>query len=161
MENHEHPQLQWILLSCLGLGKDWKRHLSRLGPFRIPSEVASVGFPSFGRKAVAGIRSALFFASQPLRFHLVVDAVGERDVQEALQGIEPWLREKGRRFFFSKRQLMTWWSNSVSCEEGRLLGRLLPLLSTRRASRCVARDPCTGAGGLLAVFQPLWQCRPH
>jgi hypothetical protein len=49
-------------------------------------QVASVGFPAFGRKALAGIRSALFFAEKrPLRFHLVVDGLGEQDVKEALK----------------------------------------------------------------------------
>ena len=58
-------------------------------------KVASVGTPPFGRKALAGIRSALFFASCPLRFHLVVDQSGEADVQAALASLEPWLRSRG------------------------------------------------------------------
>ena len=57
--------------------------------------VASVGSPAFGRKAMAGIRSALSFATRPLRFHLVVDVLGERDVKAALEELEPDLLAKG------------------------------------------------------------------
>ncbi|CAK9006214.1 unnamed protein product [Durusdinium trenchii] len=72
-------------------------------------QVASVGFPSFGQKALAGIRSALFFASRPLRFHLVVDALGQRDVQRALDSLEPWLREKGSFRFYQQEGLQDAW----------------------------------------------------
>ena len=54
-----------------------------------------MGSPAFGRKAMAGIRSALSFTSRPLRFHLVVDALGERDVKGALEDLEPDLLAKG------------------------------------------------------------------
>lgn len=59
--------------------------------------VASVGRPSYAAKAMAGIRSALFFASEkPLHFHLFVDEAGEKDMERALRNLEPWLRAKGR-----------------------------------------------------------------
>ena len=67
-------------------------------------EVASVGFPAFGRKALAGIRSALFFASCPLRFHLIVDHAGESDMQAALASLEPWLRSRGTERYDASRQ---------------------------------------------------------
>lgn len=51
------------------------------------TKVASVGVPAFGQKAMAGIRSALFFASRHVRFHLVVDRLGEDDVKQALKEI--------------------------------------------------------------------------
>lgn len=78
-------------------------------------QVASVGFPSFGQKALAGIRSALFFASRPLRFHLVVDALGQRDVQRALDSLEPWLREKGVAVgdWMSWRGVTSQWTGEV------------------------------------------------
>lgn len=46
-----------------------------------------MGVPAFGQKAMAGIRSALFFASRHVRFHLVVDRIGEDDVKQALKEI--------------------------------------------------------------------------
>lgn len=65
-----------------------------------------MGVPAFGQKAMAGIRSALFFASRHVRFHLVVDRIGEDDVKEALKEITwgwkmgSWLGgEDGKRVY--------------------------------------------------------------
>ncbi|CAJ1383289.1 unnamed protein product [Effrenium voratum] len=71
--------------------------------------VASVGFPAFGRKALAGLRSALFFASRPLRLHLVVDRLGEQDLREAIETLEPSLRAKGSFRFYRQEELQTAW----------------------------------------------------
>eukprot|EP00928_Gymnodinium_smaydae_P030562 TRINITY_DN22693_c0_g1_i1.p1 TRINITY_DN22693_c0_g1~~TRINITY_DN22693_c0_g1_i1.p1 ORF type:complete len:587 (+),score=138.67 TRINITY_DN22693_c0_g1_i1:224-1984(+) len=77
-------------------------HASRLPPLdaRLPSMhvamVASVGSPPFGKKALAGVRSALYFAKlRPLTFHLLVDEAGEEDMKKALGTLDPWLRAKG------------------------------------------------------------------
>lgn len=47
--------------------------------------------PVRSNEALAGLRSALFFASRPLRLHLVVDRLGEQDVRfgERL-GVQRW-----------------------------------------------------------------------
>jgi len=77
----------------------WARKQSRLWTSHLPvhiAMVASMGKPAFGTKSLAGIRSALTFALQrPLSFHLFVDQEGLRDVSQALDKLEPWLRAKG------------------------------------------------------------------
>ncbi|CAK0841357.1 unnamed protein product, partial [Prorocentrum cordatum] len=72
--------------------------------------VASVGKPVFGRKALIGVRSALFFArSRPLRFHLLVDEEGEEDMRRALGTLEPWLRSRGQfRLYRAEAQEHVW-----------------------------------------------------
>jgi len=68
--------------------------------------VASVGKPAFGAKAMASIRSALFFAQErPLVFHLVVDDEGELSMHRALATLEWWLKAKGTFQFHHIRTL--------------------------------------------------------
>eukprot|EP00930_Biecheleria_cincta_P097232 TRINITY_DN88956_c0_g1_i1.p1 TRINITY_DN88956_c0_g1~~TRINITY_DN88956_c0_g1_i1.p1 ORF type:complete len:522 (+),score=51.69 TRINITY_DN88956_c0_g1_i1:202-1767(+) len=65
--------------------------------------VASVGMPTHAAKAMAGIRSALFFAEQlPIHFHLFVDRLGAEDLHFALDKLEPWLHDKGRFEFYGE-----------------------------------------------------------
>ena len=54
--------------------------------------IASAANPPYASKAMAGVRSALFFAREmPLHFHFFVDAEGEKDMHRALAEVEPWL----------------------------------------------------------------------
>lgn len=72
--------------------------------------VASIGWPPLGRKALAGVRSALFFAHErPLCFHLLVDEKGEADVRRALATLESWLKSRGRFKFYRGEALDSAW----------------------------------------------------
>ncbi|CAE7463160.1 unnamed protein product, partial [Symbiodinium necroappetens] len=115
--------------------------LSTLVPSRILhiAMVASVGTPPFGRKALAGIRSALFFASCPLRFHLVVDQSGEADVQTALASLEPWLRSRGSFRLYLVEALRDAWSE---------IQALVP-------ESCLQYSGHYGSAGWLRVFPHL------
>uniref|UniRef100_A0A7S4Q736 Uncharacterized protein n=1 Tax=Alexandrium monilatum TaxID=311494 RepID=A0A7S4Q736_9DINO len=69
--------------------------------------VASVGLPVFGKKAMAGVRSALYFATDVmLVFHLLVDREGESDVRASLDKTEGWLLAKGRFEFYRVDQTL-------------------------------------------------------
>ncbi|CAE7567468.1 unnamed protein product [Symbiodinium natans] len=101
--------------------------------------VASVGFPPFGRKALAGIRSALFFATCPLRFHLMVDEAGEADLQTALASLEPWLRSRGSFRLYRVAELGDAW---------REIRALVP-------ESCLQYSGHYGSAGWLRVFPHL------
>ncbi|CAE7200651.1 unnamed protein product [Symbiodinium sp. CCMP2456] len=115
--------------------------LSTLIPSRILhiAMVASVGAPPFGRKALAGIRSALFFASCPLRFHLMVDQSGEADVQTALASLEPWLLSRGSFRLYRVEELHAAWSE---------IRALVP-------ESCLQYSSHYGSAGWLRVFPHL------
>ena len=61
--------------------------------------VASVGVPIFAAKAMATVRSALFFARRRLlHFHLFADGAGVGAVHAALHGLEPGLAARAKQF---------------------------------------------------------------
>ncbi|CAE8585629.1 unnamed protein product, partial [Polarella glacialis] len=80
-------------------GAEREARISEREPVEI-AMVASVGKPAYGKKAVATIRSALFFARlAPLRFHLLVDEEGEQSMKRSMSSIEPWLLKRGTYVF--------------------------------------------------------------
>lgn len=110
--------------------------LQRRAPVDI-AMVASIGSPAFGRKALAGVRSALFFAeARPLRFHLLADRAGQRSLQEALASLEPWLASRGTFRIYGEEELSHAW---------RQVRRLVP-------EACLHYDPRYGSPGWLRLF---------
>ena len=94
--------------SLQATGRSWARQLALLrsaprdlGVVHV-GLVASVGEPVFAFKAMATIRSALFFARRKrLHFHLFVDAAGERAMRyclDELQQREPILAARAAAF---------------------------------------------------------------
>lgn len=99
--------------------------------------VASIGSPPFGRKALAGIRSALFFAQErPLHFHLFVDAQGHADVRAALSTLEPWLYARGHFQLYGDGALRRAWA---------LIRRLVP-------RDCRSHSTHYGSAGFLRLL---------
>ncbi|CAE7221327.1 Larp4b [Symbiodinium sp. CCMP2592] len=95
-------------ISLHATGRSWARQLAvlrsaprDLGVVHL-AMVASVGEPVFAFKAMATIRSALFFArSRRLHFHLFVDAAGERAMRYCLDELrqrEPILASRAAAF---------------------------------------------------------------
>lgn len=69
--------------------------------------VASIGYPPYGRHALATVRSGLFFAHhEPLHFHLMVDDDGQQAMNDALDTLEPWLHKRGRFQLYGKAGLL-------------------------------------------------------
>lgn len=102
----ERSEKRWSLVSRTIF---FAAHAGAIGPVDI-AMVASVGRPAFGLKALAGIRSALFFArKRPLRFHLLVDGEGELDMQNALSTLEYWLLARGTFLFYRVDRLHRAW----------------------------------------------------
>lgn len=106
-------------------------------PFVDIAMVASVGLPVFAEKAVAGVRSALFFAKErPLRFHFFVDQAGGIAMRTAVSRLEPWLAAKAS-FLFHGRKL---WP------------RFFKRLHTLITSKCASRNPYYGDAGWVRLF---------
>eukprot|EP00929_Paragymnodinium_shiwhaense_P006304 TRINITY_DN1094_c0_g2_i3.p1 TRINITY_DN1094_c0_g2~~TRINITY_DN1094_c0_g2_i3.p1 ORF type:complete len:611 (+),score=98.11 TRINITY_DN1094_c0_g2_i3:214-1833(+) len=99
--------------------------------------IASVGQPPFGPKMMATVRSALFFSKRRfLQFHLIVDEAGEASVKQALEDLEPWLRQKGRYNLIASKSLQHVWEK---------INELLP-------KECRAATKRYGAVGWLRMF---------
>ncbi|CAJ1340191.1 unnamed protein product [Effrenium voratum] len=83
-------------LSQLRFLEELRRPWRPRGPPVHIALVASVGLPVFAAKAMATVRSALFFARRrPLHFHLFADGEGVAAVRAAWARLEPRLARRG------------------------------------------------------------------
>eukprot|EP00927_Polykrikos_kofoidii_P079021 TRINITY_DN75814_c0_g1_i1.p1 TRINITY_DN75814_c0_g1~~TRINITY_DN75814_c0_g1_i1.p1 ORF type:complete len:593 (-),score=49.68 TRINITY_DN75814_c0_g1_i1:462-2240(-) len=100
--------------------------------------VASVGKPVFAAKAMATVRSALFFArKRPLHFHLFADGQGVEATQHAVKNLEPQLASRASRF-------------EIHGEE--ILVPFFQKLKSWLPAKCLGKSSKFGDSGWLRLF---------